>query len=629
MPAVLPEVKLGSVDSPPPGFILPQNIFAQPALAAIAASTAPGNTALAAKPLLLPAASITVPVSKARLPDITIYASPASRSYFAAAGIDYQRNIGTWEGLLRRYELPFQVANMAEAIEQGSGVLILPSAVALSEREKKAIAQFRERGGSVLATWLAGVRNDAGAWNGFGFMEKTLESKVVGNTEAEADDAYLIPHGDNPVTHGLPAGQRVWTERLKEWYPLRLKGVHEAAQVMDWSRTVKPGQTSAVIVYNERREISGQQSRVVVLGYPEKLWISSEPKSMDTMAVDAVRWLMRQPQTYAAAWPHPYTSSMVLAVDASDGMEETDAALAKKVAALGGKASYFVLTEQAAQSRPTLQAIQAGGHEIAYLGDRFTGFKDEPAARQTERLKVMGEEMKSAGITVAANAGFRPPMESFDATTVKLLQERGTGYMVTDSGATEARLPFVAAPGSAAGSAPLLGLPRTLNSPDDVLSEGDAATAMKTFLQEFDMSLNMAGLGILTTPARGSLSEADWTRIFAHIKSRQKNLWLASGAQVADWWRERERVSVTLDASVVPALMTVRIKGEGQLRQPVTVLANLPQMGNTVRLVADTSDTRILKTASVDPWRSAILVDGLGPGVYRWYVYFDAAPGAR
>lgn len=612
-PVTAAPVIVTPVENPPVGLILPAGMFGQ-----AVASRQPGSGQAGALPTAVVLPVTAVAASKVRLPDIRIYASQTTRTYFATASIDYQRNIGAWEGLLRRYGLPFQVESTPEGIDRlTAGVVILPSAVSLSEREKSALARFRERGGSVLATWLAGVRSETGSWSGFGFMEKTLEANVLGNNAADLDDNYLMPYGDNPVTHGLPAGQRVWVERAPEWYPLRLKGVHEAARLMDWSRTVRSGQPSSAIVFNERKEMSGQLSRVVLLGYPEKIWISSDPKSIDTLATDALNWLLRQPAAYVAAWPYPYDSAMVVAVDAPDAMDTRDMKIAWRVEELGGKASFFVLTEHAAQSQQILQSLKERGHEIAYLGDRFVEFKDQPPARQAERLVAMRTEMKAAGLALPPAAGFRPPLEAYDANTVKLLNEAGMGYMLADAGATDTRLPFVAA-------APMLGLPRTVRSLDDALPKGSPSTALKTYLEELDVAARMGGLTVLSTSAHSTLAEADLQRVFQHVKAQRKQQWLAPAAQVAAWWRERERVSVRLDASLVPALMTVRVSGDTALRQPVSILVNLPAEGSSIRLAAAGNAATLPKIARADAWRGALILQDLAPGEYRWHVFFDA-----
>ena len=93
--------------------------------------------------------------------------------------------------------------NNAKEIEKipNYGVLLLPSVVALSQADRDAIKKFRQRGGSILSTWLTGVHTENGDWVGYDFMENVLGVKVIGNTQDAKDDNFIVVHGDNPVFH--------------------------------------------------------------------------------------------------------------------------------------------------------------------------------------------------------------------------------------------------------------------------------------------------------------------------------------------------------------------------------------------------------------------------------------------
>lgn len=505
------------------------------------------------------------------------------------------------------------------------GVLLLPSAIALSEREKQAIIGFRAKGGGVLATWLTGVRNENGEWRGFGFMESALDVKVVGNTEADEGDTYLMPNGDNPVTHHLPAGLRVWLERAKEWYPLRLAGRFPAAQVMDWSRNFVAGKATAAIVFDERAQSLGIPSRSVVLGYPERLWRSADPKLLEAIAHNALKWLLRQPDTYISSWPYPYASASVMVVDATDVVVDADFNFAKMMEEAGGRATYFVLSDIAAKSAVLLKKIQARGHEIAYLGDRYEGFKDQSSDVQAKRLDTMRKVTKDLGINIAAGTGFHAPMESYDKTTENLLKERDFGYYLTSNGVTDARLPFFAQAdeGVANPAKAMVVLPRTQIGPEDAMEEGDPEIGLQTFLDELELANQMAGLSLIRIPNQTLLTNEQLAKIFKHMKDRRDRIWLATARQVAEWWRERERVSARLEFDVVAPILTVTIKGEAPLRQAATVWVNLPESGSSLRLVARGNDQKPPKTADIDAWRAAIVLEGLAPGQHQWYVHFD------
>ncbi len=642
-PEALAALLARSDNLPPARSILPEGLFGEAVSGRLVATapvgimepdeipareSRPSPLSLQQAPVV--ASALPVAVRAVTPPRVLVYASPTTHRYFAAFGIDYQQNISSWEDFLRRGDFQYEVGSNAEAITKSAcDVVVLPSAISLTAAEREAVAAFRAEGGSVLSSWLTGVRGERGEWQGFGFMETTLDTQVLGNTEADVDDVYLIPSGGSPVSHLAPAGMRIWTERVQDWFPLRLGGAHSAADVMDWGRTVTSNKASSVMTFNERTEASGQRSRVIVLGFPERLWLSADHSVLEPIVHDALRWLTRGPDVYTAAWPWPYRSALVLAVDSADTMGTTDLRYARLAEELGGHASYFVLTEQAATAAPLLRTLQAGGHEVASLGDRFVAFKDQSAGTQRRRLDAMVAEMKGAGLDLGSQPGFRAPMESGDAVTQRLLQERGFGYQIVGPGASEARLPFIV---EAAGTAKsMVVLPRTQNGPDDAVSEGDPVVGLKNFLAEFDRAEAMGGLNVIRIPNTNFVTDLQWGEIASHIKAVKKGIWTATAAQVAQWWQERDRVSVSLDDGVSPALLTVVISGQGVLREPVMVLANLPQPGAILRVVPDSDGAPVPlpKLLPFDAWRSALILDGLAPGTYHWFIDFENSSRAQ
>lgn len=561
------------------------------------------------------------------VPEVLLYASPSTRDYFSSAGINAKAGIQTWEKFLVKYKIPYRLVTSIDHLEKlQPGALLLPSSVALSEREKQAVATFRAQGGSILASWLTGVRNEKGEWAGFSFMEETLDVRVVGNTESDETQTFLMPHGDNPISHNLPSGLRVWLERASGWYPLRLAGRQSAAEIMDWGRTLGIEKSSSAVAFDERSELSGRPSRSVVLGYPERLWSSADPHAIEAMAHNVLLWLLRQPDAYVAAWPHPYSSAAVVALTAAEMVEEYDLVFAKKLEAAGGRATYYLTGEKAAKSAKVLKQLQARGHEVAYYGDRFEPYKGQTLATQSQRMDNLLTAMQKAGFDFGINTGFYPPQESYDATTEKLLKARAFGHLLAYKDASEARLPFFAGPDAAAIASPagaMVVLPRTQNSPE-YLTEKDPEDGLQTFLGELTLSEQMGSLSVITFPNQTLLTKAQLGKILAHLASRKERLWLATSGQVAQWWHDRDRVSSSLDTSASTPVLAVSVKGTGSLKNAVSVWINLPSPESTLRLASQGNPSRTPAITRIDRWRAAVTLEGLAPGEYRWNVYFDA-----
>ncbi len=618
-PAVA-KVSYVTKDEPSLGFFLPKGAFVKlPASESLTSAESP------------------VPFTS----DVLLYASPSTQAYFEAGELDGAESKTAWETFLTKYRVPFKVLVTLTQLERSrSGVLILPSSVALSRNEQQAIADFRARGGSVLASWLCGVRDEKGDWLGFGFMEGVLDAKVVGDTSADKDDNFLMPHGDSPISNSLPAGQRIWLERAKQWPTLRLTGRFAAAHIMDWSRTFAIQKTTSAITFDERFLDSDRTSRSVVLGYPERLWRTADPKHLEAIAHNALTWLRRLPSAYTAAWPAPYSSALLLAVDAAENIVEADLALAKHLEDIGARATFFILGDNAAKSAANLKALQSRGHELAFMGDKFAGFKGQAMATQASRLDNMLARTKEAGVSVPTHPGFHAPTESYDKNTETLLLQRGFGHYIAFMDATDTRLPFSVRSTAASSTNPsttdasniaTIVLPRTQRGPEDATEEGDYDEGIKSFFAEIALAEKMAGLSVIRMPNQGLLTIDQMADIVDELKTRRERTWMASAAQIAGWWRERERVAVRLDGEAQAPVLTMEIQGTELIKDAVTVWVNLPTSGHTLRLlpVGTGGPAENIPTITlVDQWRAGVLVSGLAPGNYRWQVQFIKVAGA-
>jgi hypothetical protein len=562
-------------------------------------------------------------------PVVWLYSSAPSQAYLAKAGIDPAVGLRVWETFLRKYKIPFAKVISVEGLEQmQSGVLLLPSVVAMSEREKQAVVGFRSQGGSVLSSWLTGVRSESGEWTGFDFMEKTLDVRVVGNTEGAEDDNFMIVHGDNPIAHHLPAGMRVWLERVDGLLPLRLVGNNYAAHIMDWSRAFSPDKQTGVITFDERTQASGKSSRNVVLGYPEQLWLAADPKMLESVAHNALLWLLHQTDSYVAAWPYPNTSGFVMAVAGTEDVADVDLEFAKQLEDAGGKATYYILGESLAKSAAIVKKLQARGHEIGYLGDKFEGFKDQPLAVQVTRLDAMRKVFEDSAVKLTPGAGFAAPLDSYDGVTERLLIEREMGHYIAFMDATDGRLPFF----PKAMDGPQFNtvvLPRTQPGPEDAIEEGDPDVGLQGFLDDFSLSESMGGLSVIRVPSQTLLTEEQRRKVFDHLKARRSRMWMSTAGGVAQWWRERARISARLEPNSKAPILVVSVRGETELKAPAAVWINLPQMGGALRIEAADADDPTPLIGKIDPWRSAVILDGLLPGEYCWYLYFDAPPTGK
>ncbi len=558
-------------------------------------------------------------------PTIWLYASPTTQTLLGTGGIDFKVQLRVWEAFLRKYRLPFKTISTVELLENSTpGVLVLPSLIALTDREKQAIGKFRSQGGGVLASWLTGVRDARGTWQGFSFMENVLDTRVLGDTANDADASFMMPYGDGPVTHNLPAGHRIWLERTPNLYPLRLSGQQSAASILDWSRASVQGKSLDSIVLAEKPQPNGTLSRSVVLGYPERLWLSADPKMLEAITHNAIRWLLRYPSVYLANWPYPFNSAVALVVESPETVDDVDVKFAHWFEDLGARATYYVLSAVLSKSVDALKKLQAKGHELAYLGDTFEGFSAQPEDKQSKRMLAMQQQMKEAGLAPGADTGFTAPMGSSDKTTVAaLLNQPDLGHFLAGNDGTDGRLPVLLNRSTGSSASSLVMLPKTISGPEELMNEGDPDEGLQQFLAELNLALASGSLAIIRFPNQSLLADDQIQPIFDSLKGSKKNTWFALSSQLSQWWRERTRVAVALDMSSGTAKLDVTIQGTYPIRQPAAVIVNLPEANSRLRLLADGHSHKLATSTALDPWRVAVSLEGLPPGNYRWSMQFE------
>jgi hypothetical protein len=378
------------------------------------------------------------------------------------------------------------------------------------------------------------------------------------------------------------------------------------------------------MTYDERE--SGRPSRVAVLGLPERLWQSVAVDDFNKILSDTLLWLARRPDAYVATWPQAAGPAVMLAFDAPDPLTEQDLSLFSVAESFGGKANYFLLSEHLESAPESVQALlKETHHEVAWLGDRFEEFKDQPLNKQSRRIAVMLKEAAKVGLPVTAGAGFHAPMESYDGETSRALADKGFAYQITDSGVTDSLLPVLA---KGLEGRDFLLYPRSMVAINGLLSGGlSPDVAAQQYAAALRTHLDLGGLTVIPVMQGEVFASVRWKQLmqsgFSAVRGKP---WLASGREIATWWKAYRRVSATVDLSVSPPLLTVNIAGEENLQQPVSLLLNLPAKARSLRLVQDNTDDKAFapNLSTHDDWRQRLSLEGVLPGTYHWYLLPDS-----
>lgn len=555
--------------------------------------------------------------------EVLVYHASASAAYFKRGGVDGSFNQFVWERFLRKYALPYRVLKNADALTQArTGVLVLPSDVALSAHERQAIADFRRRGGSVFASWMVGTRDESGTWQGFGYMESLLGIRIVGNTAPLEEERYLNPFADTEVTHSLPAGTRLWTERVDGYWILRVAGRQHAALVTNWSRAMDKPKVDTVIAYHEDAMSNGASSRMVYFGWPERLWLATDPRKHEALLYDSMIWLLRQPAAYLATWPHPYHSAYMPIIYMADVFNDNDIPFANQLKQNGLSGSYYILGFEIEKSADALKKIQSLGHQLGYEADIYEGFKGQPIQDQSGRLDKMRSEVAAQKLPVSSDPGFAPPMDDADANTRIAAARQPYGHMIAWIDTTDGCTPYLyEGVGAESRNRPLVIIPRLQPGAEEMLEDVDEDAAIASLGAAIDAADRMGCLTVARFANQSLLSSAAKDELLGEYVKRKQRMWGANGSQVAHWWLQRERIKIDLTGTLDDAVLSSVISG-GPVAEDAIVWVNLPT-ANASPDFLPLEGAPALKIVTRTSTRVAVSLRGLPSGQHRWRVRFS------
>lgn len=553
---------------------------------------------------------------------VFLYASSNTKTYLSGTGGNYEVLLAPWRSYFTNRKIAFkEIQNPSQLRKQDGGVLILPSAVSLSDEERAEILAFRAKGGALLSTWATGTRSGRGDWQGWQFLEN-LGAKVLGEIPASTDAHNLVFTGESPLSHTLVAGQRMELSKTSEAL-LRLKGEMVAARFMNWSRVTDDARRGeGAVVFTEATE---QLGRVAFFAFAESAWEARTRGTYDLID-DTLQWLRRDPAIVRAAWPYGKRAAQVIEMDTEEGFANA-VPFAAMMRSLDYRSTFYILTSVGKQFPDILRQL-GRDFELGYHGDVHVSFKGQPASVQQQRIQTMQTEMASVIPDIKGITGFRAPTEGYDATTEQLLQMSGIRHHTADPNRTDGRLPLLTKTEGVEPADALVVLPRTQR--DDINLYWEKLTAEQTtkaLIDDFDLALDTGALGLLSVHSQNfkadSVLAAAMPGFLEHLKQRREPLWLASAGQVADWWRDRERFKLSASSSGKRIEFNITITGTEAVKG-ASVLVMLPQKGahsSVEGMKIGMTKPTVLK---IDDYRAALVFDSLAPGSYSYQLTFSS-----
>lgn len=509
---------------------------------------------------------------------------------------DYATLIKQWETMLeaiRDKKVSFEKISDAR-LEKGLAgfeVLLLPSAMALSEKELEAIRAFVKEGGGLLISWASGTRASDGAWRGWEFIKELAGVEVMAAATSEAGPSLLtMLRSDSVLALGMEPGQ--WLTIIPRSQPLLT-----AASSYDayWARPVvtagegapklvgiKPvflqpeGRYAAVIVHR-----SLARGRVVWMGFGLDM-LSEKPedtKAFQQFLLNSLTWLSQRPVAVLKAWPGERPAAAIFSLDVEQ--DSANALKAQKIFKERALQGSFFLVSELAKRYPDIVAGLASAGEVAIHGDTHNSFADEPYELQLKRLSAAKKEL--AGLSGQPVIGFRPPKLGMDNNTIKAAVALDMKYIGTSQ--DWARLPRVIEYPERMPGKPIIGSPKKIvlfPQPynDDYrlfhLRRLSAEVALKEWKEELEQTVVQGGLFFFsshTTSPWGLLS--DRSQVLAELldMAKERKVWVATASQIADWLVQRANLTVKaelLDGSEIS--LSVSNQGSEEMAKAVVYL---------------------------------------------------------
>ena len=554
---------------------------------------------------------------------IFLYRSPLTAAFFVQNGTNFDTLLLKWQVYLKSHQVgKFKEVTRKQLLEGlPQGTLILGSAVVLDQSERDAIGKYAREGNSILATWGTGARDGKGQWAGYSFLEGMMDIKVDGLVKREEETWFLNLHGDSPLAFSQPAGRRFYLGKTAE-SPIRFSAKNLSASYLNWERDLGVSGSSGAISFGETAE-----GRRVYIGYSESSWEYVSPDDLYPLLDSLFEWLRHRPQVFRANWPNAFLSAHLIEMDTEDKYENS-IHFAKDLSNAGMRGTFYSLTS-ISRKHPDLVKELAKNHEIGYHGDVHVGFKGKTEDEQSRRLKNMVLQMKdSAGESIAASiTGFRAPTESYDKTTGIILRRIGVKHHVVDPSASDGRVPYFS--DAERGIDPeqqIIHLPRTQSDDLNFKSRRYSNEMTETkMLEELDSVMKMGALGVLSVHSQnygdgGSMAFAT-PAYLKKLSHNSSSAWVATGKEIADWWRARNRVAIKpRNKPEEPVALSVMSPGNVK---GMTLMVTNPKKEKPLKSIEPSGGALpAYRIQAIDDYRTAIVFENLTAGDYRFNLHF-------
>jgi hypothetical protein len=507
-----------------------------------------GSAVVLALPSLLPQAQLPARTRVAVVRD-----AAAAEFYPSPATLD--SIVRSWRDILVAVGADARIVGSERVLaETSADVLLVPASPCLTVATREAIDRAGARGQGLVVTGAPGT-HDAGCREiGYGLVVALTGAARVAVIGDRPIVYVTVPHG-GPLTAGIPPGARI---DVRPGTQIALRGGARDAVYSGYDlRPAPAGDRPLLDGALAHSEFQG--ARVVHWGF-ELRDVVSRPWNdalLQLLVRNSVAWAAGTPIAEVEPWPGGRQAAVLVAQDVDERF--TNARLAAdSLRAAGVPGTFFVVSGVADRHRRLVEGLEQAGEVGSHADDRRL-LGGSPVEEQDARLRATQRHL--TGLIGRLVAGLRPPREQFDQATMLTWLDAGGEYLFGPNGARS-----VAPELLPVGADTLVLIPRTAADDITVLegSGGNARVAEGWFSDELAHVRALGGVYTLSYHSH-LLSSRPHVPILARLArgfAADSTLWVATGADIAAWWRDRAALDLEVERPGARALrLTVHNRG--------------------------------------------------------------------
>lgn len=550
----------------------------------------------------------------ARSVDVALYVNAATEAYFPdstylpGAIAEWERTLDALGWRTRRIGTRPEL----DALPTGS-LVIAPEALCLGTAEVEALFGHLGRGGGMVANWALGARDGRCRWRGWDTLRDFTGALDIVEYQPRDELFVTVPAG-LPVSGGLPPGARI------EFYADSHLGLLTPGPRVYWSdwalNSVSAGGRSATDAALTLQTTLGG-GRAVWLGFrPRQAARPLDHARVARLVRNAVQWAAGIPSVEVAPWPDGRRAGLLIAEDAESSFANA-AGLARVLRKHDMPGTFFAVSEQAADHPEIADSLRAAGEIGSHTMDHVPTV-GLPMGEQEIRLDRSRRELEAW--SSAEVVGLRPPEERFDENTLRAWLrsaggQRGPAYVAAVNAARSAAPEVFRYP-----EGPIVVLPRLMKDDYNVVVQ-EGKRRPELILAAYVDGMNklgaLGGLAFVSlhTQIAGTPGQLGVVgSVLDSVATQRDTWWVATGADIARWWLDRDAMRVELREDAQGGALEVVLRSpSGSTGREAWLDLALPE-GERVPFEGD----RRLPYAVTD-WGVRFPVQPLDPGEVRTF----------